>query len=91
MYHSLCVSCGVSYLSSLFSYIVSGYLKFGIYTKGNILSSYPEDSVLPTIARIGLGIGIVCHFPIAYFAVRTNIHSLCCSLKEFHSFKLRFT
>ena len=34
------------------------------------------DSVIPTIARLGLGFGIICHFPIAYFAVRRNLHQL---------------
>ena len=48
------------------------------------------DSVIPTIARLGLGFGIICHFPIAYFAVRTNLHQLFCSVREFHSLPLRF-
>lgn len=71
-------------------FIVSGYLKFGAETAGNILNNYPSDSTLPTIARVGLGLGIVCHFPIAYFAVRTNLHSLFCQMKEFHALGLRF-
>ena len=68
---------------------VSGYLLFGKDTAGNILLNFEHDSIPPTIARIGLGVGIICHFPIAYFAVRTNLHSLICSLKEFHKFSLR--
>ena len=84
----LVVSC-ILLIIFILIFIVSGYLKFGIHTEGNILNSYPQDSVFPTVARLGLGFGIICHFPIAYFAVRTNLHSLCCSLKEFHSFKLR--
>ena len=76
----------------LFLYLtvsLSGYLLFGKDTAGNILLNFEHDSIPPTIARIGLGVGIVCHFPIAYFAVRTNLHSLFCSLKEFHKFSLR--
>ena len=76
----------------LFLYLVvslSGYLKFGDATEGNILKNFAHDSIAPTIARIGLGLGIVCHFPIAYFAVRTNLHQLFCSAKEFHNVWLR--
>lgn len=72
------------------SIAVSGYLLFGKDTMGNILLNFEHDSIPPTVARIGLGIGIICHFPIAYFAVRTNLHSLFCSLKEFHKLSLRF-
>lgn len=71
------------------SHAVSGYLKFGDATEGNILKNFAHDSIAPTIARIGLGLGIVCHFPIAYFAVRTNLHQLFCSAKEFHNVWLR--
>lgn len=70
--------------------LVSGYLLFGKDTAGNILLNFEHDSIPPTVARIGLGIGIICHFPIAYFAVRTNLHSLFCSLREFHALSLRF-
>ena len=68
---------------------VSGSLLSGQDPAGNILLHFEHDSSPPTIARIGLGVGIICHFPIAYFAVRTNLHSLFCSLKEFHKFSLR--
>lgn len=69
---------------------VSGYLLFGEDTQGNILLNFPRDSISPTVARVGLGFGIICHFPITYFAVRTNLHSIFCSAREFHSLGLRF-
>ena len=77
----------------LFVYLVvslSGYLLFGEDTKGNILLNFSHDSIPPTVARIGLGLGIICHFPITYFAVRTNLHSIFCSARQFHSLGLRF-
>ena len=87
---TMLISSSFSILHSFPSFIVSGYLKFGVDTAGNILNNYPSDALLPTVARVGLGLGIICHFPIAYFAVRTNLHSLFCQLKEFHSLGLRF-
>lgn len=72
------------------SLVVSGYLLFGEDTKGNILLNFSHDSIPPTVARIGLGLGIICHFPITYFAVRTNLHSIFCSARQFHSLGLRF-
>lgn len=88
----LFVYLAVSRLFLLFSLsrTVSGYLMFGEDTQGNILLNFPRDSISPTVARIGLGFGIICHFPITYFAVRTNLHSIFCSMREFHSLGLRF-
>lgn len=68
---------------------VCGYLEFGADTDGDILNNYPSDSVVPAVARIFLLIAIVCTFPIAYFAVRNNLHTIFCQQLHFHSFKLR--
>ena len=68
---------------------VCGYLEFGADTDGDILNNYPSNSVVPAVARIFLLIAIVCTFPIAYFAVRNNLHTIFCQQLHFHSFKLR--
>lgn len=76
----------------LFVYLImglSGYLMFGMDTEGNILRNFSHDAFLPTISRFGLGCGLVFHFPIVYFAIRTNLHQLFCLSKEFHNPFLR--
>ena len=68
---------------------VCGYLEFGVDTMGDILKNYPFSSLAPALGRIGLLVALVFTFPIAYFAVRNNLHTLFCSSLHFHNIWLR--
>ncbi|KAK8798052.1 hypothetical protein WA171_005579 [Blastocystis sp. BT1] len=78
----------------LFVYLIialSGYLMFGVDTEGNLLRNFSHESLLPILSRCGLGFGLICHFPIVYFAIRENLHQLFCSSRPFNSPFLRVT
>lgn len=68
---------------------VCGYLQFGNQTLGDILKNYPSDALAPALGRLGLLVALVFTFPVAYFAVRNNLHTLFCSSLHFHGIWLR--
>lgn len=69
---------------------VCGYLQFGNATLGDILKNYPSDALAPALGRLGLLVALIFTFPVAYFAVRNNLHTLFCSSLHFHGIWLRF-
>lgn len=47
-----------------------GYLTFGGNSTGLILNNYANQDLLATIARIAIGTGIICTYPLTFSALR---------------------
>jgi amino acid permease len=61
---------------SMLVYIVMmsiGFLTFGGHSTGFILNNYSNYDSLATIARIAIGFGIICTYPLTFTALRDTI------------------
>lgn len=53
-----------------------GFLTFGGNASGLILNNYSSKDQLATIARIAIGLGIICTYPLTFTALRDSLFDL---------------
>lgn len=53
-----------------------GFLTFGGNASGLILNNYSNRDFLATLARVAIGLGIVCTYPLTFTALRDSIFDL---------------
>jgi amino acid permease len=61
---------------AILSYVVimsMGFLTFGGNSAGFILNNYSQNDGLATVARLAVGIGIVCSYPFTFAALRDGL------------------
>lgn len=64
---------------AFFLYVVvalCGYFQFGADTLSDIMQNYPNDDMLPLIARFSLSFSLATSYPFAFFSLRKNCHLL---------------
>eukprot|EP01038_Epipyxis_sp_PR26KG_P006856 gene6856-9390_t len=69
----------VSFGFSAFIYIVVmilGFLTFGGHSTGFILNNYASSDKLATLARVAIGTGILCGYPLTFTALRDGVYDL---------------
>lgn len=62
---------------------------FGADTEDNVLRNLSHDSLYSLLARVGVAVALICHYPIVFFGVRTNASSLFCSDKRWNAWWAR--
>ena len=66
-----------SFLFAFVMYVMMmsfGFLTFGGNTTGFILNNYANADTLATIARIAIGFGIICTYPLTFSALRDTLY-----------------
>lgn len=58
------------------SVMVIGFLSFGGHSTGFILNNYASADKLATIARVAIGGGILCGYPLTFTALRDGVADL---------------
>jgi amino acid permease len=53
-----------------------GFLQFGGHSTGFILNNYSNQDGLATLARVAIGTGIVCGYPLTFSALREGVLDL---------------
>lgn len=56
--------------------MATGFLTFGGHSSGMILNNYANSDKLAAIARITVGLGLLCSYPLAFSALRESAFDL---------------
>lgn len=59
----------VTYISMMWV----GFLTFGGHSSGLILNNYSSNDQLATFARVAIGLGIICTYPLTFTALRDSL------------------
>lgn len=61
------------------SVMILGFLSFGGHATGFVLNNYASSDSLATVARVAIGGGILCGYPLTFTALRDGVMDLCLS------------
>eukprot|EP01036_Dinobryon_divergens_P030819 gene30819-40121_t len=59
------------------SVMTIGFLSFGGHATGFVLNNYASSDSLATVARVAIGGGILCGYPLTFTALRDGVMDLC--------------
>jgi len=82
---------GASFLIMLATMII-GFLSFGGNSSGFVLNNYAVNDIFATVARIAVGTGVLCGYPLIFTALREGCFDLVGASKETRNvFNVPFT
>lgn len=73
------VVVGAGFAVSLVVYVImmcAGFLTFGGNSTGFILNNYASSDILATFARLAMGLGILCGYPLTFVPLREGMFDM---------------